>query len=152
MFKHTRTFSSFSVDDIQKAKKIYSEKLGLEVREEGDMGLSLHLAGDTMIFIYPKSNHQPAEFTILNFAVDDIDAAMESLKNKGIRPYNITTTTCHRMRKVSSEASSEQRSRYCLVQRSGRECTIHTAEVIRTHRSKNIQKIIVRNWTNRLRK
>ncbi|MEX0647946.1 MAG: VOC family protein [Balneolaceae bacterium] len=69
----------------RKQKKIYSEKLGLEVREEGDMGLSLHLAGDTMIFIYPKSNHQPAEFTILNFAVDDIDAAMESLKNKGIQ-------------------------------------------------------------------
>lgn len=85
MFKTTKAFSGFSVDDLEKAKAFYSEILGVDVREEGDMGLALHLAGGTRVFIYPKEDHQPATFTILNFVVDDIDTVMDALKDKGVQ-------------------------------------------------------------------
>lgn len=85
MLTYKKIFSGFSVNDIQKAKEFYSDTLGVEVREEGDMGISLRFADDTMIFIYPKKDHQPATFTILNFAVDDIDEAIEILTGKGVQ-------------------------------------------------------------------
>jgi predicted enzyme related to lactoylglutathione lyase len=85
MFKNSKVFSSFSVNDIKKAKEFYSETLGINVKEEGDMGLTLQLAGGTKIFIYPKENHTPASFTILNFPVEDIDIAAEKLNNLGIQ-------------------------------------------------------------------
>lgn len=84
MFEHTKAFSGFSVDDIAKARHFYGETLGLRVSEE-DMGmLTLHLAGDRDTLIYPKDDHTPATFTILNFPVDDIDVAVDELAARGV--------------------------------------------------------------------
>ena len=83
MFKDTHAFSSFSVDDIAKARTFYGETLGLNV-EDMSIGLNLTIAGGGSIFIYPKPDHSPASFTILNFPVDDIDAAVDKLISKGI--------------------------------------------------------------------
>lgn len=83
MLGKSETFSSFSVDNVQRAKAFYGETLDLKTKE-GMMGtLELHLNGTT-VFIYPKENHQPATFTVLNFIVDDIDEAVKNLKSKGI--------------------------------------------------------------------
>jgi catechol 2,3-dioxygenase-like lactoylglutathione lyase family enzyme len=84
MFESTRAFSGFSVDDIPKAKQFYGQTLGLRVSEEHGM-LQLHIAGDRDILVYPKENHTPATFTILNFPVDDIDAAVDQLAVRGVR-------------------------------------------------------------------
>lgn len=84
MFKDTSAFSSFSVDDVQKAKEFYGRTLGLEVSEE-NAGLSLRLAGGTNVLIYPKPNHVPATFTVLNFQVDNIDEAVDELTKRGVR-------------------------------------------------------------------
>jgi catechol 2,3-dioxygenase-like lactoylglutathione lyase family enzyme len=84
MFESTRAFSGFSVDDIPKAKQFYGQTLGLRVSEEHGM-LQLHIAGDRDILVYPKENHTPATFTILNFPVDDIDAAVDQLAARGVR-------------------------------------------------------------------
>ena len=84
MFKDTQAFSSFSVDDISKAKEFYSQTLGLEVSEmEGS--LFLHIAGGGRILIYPKPNHIPATYTTLNFSVDDIEVAVDELTGRGVR-------------------------------------------------------------------
>ena len=84
MFENTKTFSGFSVDDVQEAKTFYSETLGLRVSEEHGM-LSLRIAGEWDILVYPKPNHTPATFTILNFPVDDIDKAVDELAERGVR-------------------------------------------------------------------
>ena len=84
MLEHTKAFSGFSVDDIPKAKQFYAETLGLRVSEEHGM-LTLHLAGDRDTLIYPKDDHTPATFTILNFPVDDIDAAVDQLAARGVQ-------------------------------------------------------------------
>jgi catechol 2,3-dioxygenase-like lactoylglutathione lyase family enzyme len=78
-------FSGFSIDDLAKAKAFYADTLGLTVDDEGGMGLRLHLPnGGSSVFAYPKENHEPATFTILNFVVDDIDAAVNDLSGKGV--------------------------------------------------------------------
>lgn len=82
MLKNNESFSSFSVDDIAAAKKFYGETLGLDV-EAMSMGLSLKLSG-SKVFIYPKQDHQPATFTVLNFKVDSIDEAVDQLTAAGI--------------------------------------------------------------------
>jgi catechol 2,3-dioxygenase-like lactoylglutathione lyase family enzyme len=85
MFKTTKTFSSFSVDDIPKARRFYGETLGLET-SEGTMGqLVLVLADGHRVFVYGKPNHQPATFTILNFSVPDVDQAVDALTKLGVR-------------------------------------------------------------------
>ena len=84
MFKKTRAFSSFSVDDLKKAKKFYGETLGMDVDEKTE-GLELHVAGGFKIFVYPKENHAPATFTILNFPVDDVEKAVAELAKRGVR-------------------------------------------------------------------
>jgi predicted enzyme related to lactoylglutathione lyase len=84
MFEHTKAFSSFSVDDVPKAKAFYGQALGLRVSEENGM-LSLHLAGDQDVLVYPKDDHAPAVFTILNFPVDDVDKAVDELTTRGVR-------------------------------------------------------------------
>jgi catechol 2,3-dioxygenase-like lactoylglutathione lyase family enzyme len=84
MFKKTKAFSGFSVNDIQKAKEFYSQTLGLEVSEMNGL-LNLHLAGGSNILIYPKPNHTPATFTILNFPVDNIEQAVDELTRRGVR-------------------------------------------------------------------
>jgi predicted enzyme related to lactoylglutathione lyase len=76
-------FSSFSVDDLVKAKAFYGQTLGLEV-EDGQMGLILHMVGGGTVFIYPKENHEPATFTVLNIEVDDLEAAVDELKHNGV--------------------------------------------------------------------
>lgn len=83
MLGNTKPFSSFSVNDMQKAKEFYEKTLGLKVKEESS-GLQLHFP-DNNIFIYPKNNHVPATFTILNFPVKDIDATVEALTKRGVR-------------------------------------------------------------------
>ena len=84
MFRNTKAFSGFSVNAIQKAKQFYGETLGLEVSESHGL-LNLHLAGGTTVLAYPKSNHLPATFTILNFPIADIVEAVEPLSTKGVR-------------------------------------------------------------------
>jgi catechol 2,3-dioxygenase-like lactoylglutathione lyase family enzyme len=84
MFENTHAFSGFSVDDIGKAKDFYGGTLGLKVNEENGM-LRMHLAGGTAVLVYPKGEaHQPASFTILNFPVSDIDAAVDELTQRGV--------------------------------------------------------------------
>src|SRR5436305_15320389 len=84
MLKHANAFSSFSVNDIQKAKKFYSEVLGLDVKDD-PMGLiQLHTEGNNPVMIYPKPNHEPATFTVLNFPVDDVEKTVDELIAKGI--------------------------------------------------------------------
>jgi len=84
MFRNTKAFSGFSVNDIQKAKQFYGETLGLEVSETHGL-LNLHLAGGTTVLVYPKPNHIPATFTILNFPVADIEEAVDQLSRNGVR-------------------------------------------------------------------
>lgn len=83
MFENSKAFSGFSVDDTQRAKEFYGETLGLEVTEEYSL-LSLHIAGGNEILAYPKDDHTPATFTILNFPVDDIEAAVDELTKRGV--------------------------------------------------------------------
>ncbi len=82
MFKEAKSFSSFSVNDLRKAKEFYGETLGLEIKETPE-GLELH-TGNNAVFVYPKPNHTPASFTVLNFHVDDIEEAVDELKTLGV--------------------------------------------------------------------
>ncbi|MGH7847133.1 MAG: VOC family protein [Candidatus Binatia bacterium] len=84
MLRDSHAFSGFSVDDIQKAKEFYGRTLGLQVSESNGL-LELHLAGGTAVLIYPKPNHAPATFTILNFPVDNVDEAVDDLTKLGVR-------------------------------------------------------------------
>ncbi|HYZ10428.1 MAG TPA: VOC family protein [Actinomycetota bacterium] len=83
MLGSSKAFSGFSVDDIPAAKRFYGDTLGLEVTEANGM-LTLHPAGGATILVYPKPDHTPATFTILNFPVDDIDAAVDELARRGV--------------------------------------------------------------------
>ena len=83
MFKDNAAFSSFSVTDLDAAKAFYGETLGIEV-DGTEEGLNLMLSG-ARVFIYPKPNHTPASFTVLNFIVDDIDKAVDQMIEKGIK-------------------------------------------------------------------
>ena len=83
MFSPKQAFSGFSVDDLAKAKEFYSVTLGLPVDHDG-VGARLQLPGGGSVFLYPKPDHQPATFTILNFEVEDIDAAVDDLAGRGI--------------------------------------------------------------------
>lgn len=84
MFRDTPAFSGFSVDDIGAAKAFYGDTLGLEVTESDGM-LELRLGGGATVLVYPKPDHTPATFTILNFPVDDIDRAVDELASAGVR-------------------------------------------------------------------
>jgi predicted enzyme related to lactoylglutathione lyase len=83
MFENTKAFSGFSVNDLEAAKKFYGEVLGLKTSERYGL-LTLHLAGDRDTLVYPKADHSPATYTILNFAVDDIDPAVDELISRGV--------------------------------------------------------------------
>jgi len=84
MFKDTKAFSGFSVNDVQKAKEFYGQTLGLDVSEAHGL-LELHIAGGTTILMYPKENHTPATFTILNFPVANIEQAVDELASRGVQ-------------------------------------------------------------------
>jgi catechol 2,3-dioxygenase-like lactoylglutathione lyase family enzyme len=84
MFATTEAFSGFAVDDLERAREFYGEKLGLETSvEHGRM--TLHLAGGRPTLVYPKPNHTPADYTILNFKVDDVEAAVDELATRGVQ-------------------------------------------------------------------
>lgn len=86
MFENTKAFSGFAVDDIDAARRFYGETLGIRVEDAGEAGLlTLQLAGgERPTIIYPKPGFEPATYTILNFPVDDIEAAVEALKDRGV--------------------------------------------------------------------
>ena len=84
MFAQTKAFSGFAVDDLEQARRFYGETLGLETSERYGL-LLLHLAGGRDTLVYPKPDHTPADYTILNFPVDDIDAAVDELGARGVR-------------------------------------------------------------------
>jgi len=84
MFENTKAFSGFAVDDLEAAKKFYGDTLGLKTSEHYGL-LTLHLAGGRDTLVYPKPDHEPASYTILNFAVDDIDAAVDELVSRGVQ-------------------------------------------------------------------
>lgn len=83
MLRASKAFSGFSVDDIQKAKEFYGRTLELEVSESNGL-LKLHLAGGNTVLIYPKPNHSPATFTVLNFPVNNVDKAVDELTQRGV--------------------------------------------------------------------
>ncbi|MGH9249204.1 MAG: VOC family protein [Acidimicrobiales bacterium] len=83
MFATTKAFSGFSVDDLAAARQFYGGTLGLRVSEDNGL-LTLHIGGDRDTLVYPKPNHTPATFTILNFPVDDIDVAVDELTERGV--------------------------------------------------------------------
>ena len=85
MFKNTKAFSSFAVNDIQQAKDFYGQILGLEVSDESEGTVNLHVSGDTIILIYPKENHVGTTFTVLNFPVDDVNLAVKELVGRGVK-------------------------------------------------------------------
>jgi catechol 2,3-dioxygenase-like lactoylglutathione lyase family enzyme len=89
IFKTAKSFSSFSVNDLQKAKDFYGQTLGLDVKETQE-GLELH-TGNNTVFVYPKPNHTPASFTVFNFRVNDIEEAIDELASMGVNPehYNL---------------------------------------------------------------
>lgn len=85
MFSSDQGFSSFAVDDIDAAKAFYSDVLGLTVTPMDDMGaMSIALPGGARVFVYGKPDHEPAVFTVLNFAVADVDAAVTELNTRGV--------------------------------------------------------------------
>ncbi|WP_432127914.1 VOC family protein [Streptomyces sp. bgisy082] len=87
MFGETPAFSGFSVDDIDAARRFYGETLGLKVGESGPEGMEmllLVLAGGARVLVYPKDDHAPASFTILNFQVDDIERTVDELVGRGV--------------------------------------------------------------------
>ena len=83
MLKNSEAFSGFAVRDVAAAKEFYTQVLGVDVSEENGL-LMLHLGGGTRVVVYPKSDHVPAVFTVLNFPVDDIDAAVDELVGRGV--------------------------------------------------------------------
>ena len=87
MFADTKAFSGFAVDNLQTAREFYGETLGLRTRvlDEENGLMVLHLAGDRDTFVYVKPDFAPATYTILNFQVDDVDAAVEELTSRGVR-------------------------------------------------------------------
>src|ERR1700736_484315 len=91
MLGESKAFSGFAAPDISKAKEFYSKTLGLKVTEEHGL-LTLHLAGGNNVLIYPKPNHVPATFIVLNFPVKNVDQAVDELKKRGVRfeIYNLT--------------------------------------------------------------
>lgn len=84
MFENTKAFSGFSVDDVSKAKQFYGDTLGLKVSEDNGM-LTLHIAGARNTLLYPKPDHTPASFTVLNFPVDNVETAVDELSARGVR-------------------------------------------------------------------
>jgi catechol 2,3-dioxygenase-like lactoylglutathione lyase family enzyme len=83
MFKNAKAFSGFSVDDIPAAREFYGTTLGLDVADVEDM-LDVTLGSGSHVLIYPKPNHEPATYTILNFPVADVDAAVDDLMSRGV--------------------------------------------------------------------
>ena len=84
MLANSKAFSGFSVNHVSEARKFYETTLGLRVSEDNGM-LTLHIAGGRDILVYPKDDHTPASFTILNFPVDNVESAVDELTMRGVR-------------------------------------------------------------------
>jgi catechol 2,3-dioxygenase-like lactoylglutathione lyase family enzyme len=84
MLNDSKAFASFSVNDLAKAREFYGRTLGLQVKETPE-GLELSLAGGATVFLYPKPNHTPATFTVLNFHVPKVEQAVDQLTRNGVR-------------------------------------------------------------------
>jgi predicted enzyme related to lactoylglutathione lyase len=84
MFADTKAFSGFAVDDLEKASEFYGQTLGLRTSEQHSV-MTLHIAGGRDTIVYPKPDHEPAGFTILNFPVDDIEEAVDGLVERGVQ-------------------------------------------------------------------
>jgi catechol 2,3-dioxygenase-like lactoylglutathione lyase family enzyme len=85
MLNTKKAFSSFSVNDIPKAKEFYGKTLGLDLSSGPEGTLVVPLSGDTKALMYPKPNHEPATFTVLNFPVESVEKAVEELSRRGVR-------------------------------------------------------------------
>jgi catechol 2,3-dioxygenase-like lactoylglutathione lyase family enzyme len=85
MLNANNAFSSFSVNDIQKAREFYGKTLGIEVNPGPEGTLVLHLAGSNKALMYPKQNHKPATFTVLNFPVENVEKAVDELSGRGVQ-------------------------------------------------------------------
>jgi catechol 2,3-dioxygenase-like lactoylglutathione lyase family enzyme len=83
MLADTKAFSGFAVDDLDRAREFYENTLGLRTSTENGL-MTLHLAGDRPTLVYPKDDHTPATFTVLNFPVPDIDVAVSALTDRGV--------------------------------------------------------------------
>lgn len=83
LFRLDESFCTFSVNDVDAAKTFYTEKLGIEATDQKEGGISLKL-GKQSIYLYPKNDHAPATFTVLNIVVTDIEAAVDELTSRGI--------------------------------------------------------------------
>lgn len=83
MFADTKAFSGFAVEDVERAREFYGGTLGIRTSEEHGL-MTLHIAGERPTIVYPKTGHTPAEYTILNFPVDDIDEAVAQLAARGV--------------------------------------------------------------------
>ena len=84
MLEHSKAFSGIAVKDLEAARRFYREVLGVRV-EDGDMGmLVLRLGGDRPVLVYPKPDHEPATYTVLNFPVDDVEGAVDALTGRGV--------------------------------------------------------------------
>jgi catechol 2,3-dioxygenase-like lactoylglutathione lyase family enzyme len=84
MFENSKAFGGFAVDDLERARRFYAETLGIKTSEQYGL-MTLHLAGGRDTLVYPKAGHAPASYTILNFPVDDIEAAVDELTAPGVR-------------------------------------------------------------------
>ena len=87
MLADSAAFSGFAVPDIEAARRFYGDTLGLRTEVNQEMGgmLTLHLGGGTDVLVYPKPDHTPAGYTVLNFPVDDVDRVVDELTAKGVR-------------------------------------------------------------------
>jgi len=83
MFENTKAFSGFAVDDVERAREFYEDKLGIATSQANGL-LTLHLAGERDTLVYLKPGHRPADYTILNFPVDDIEGAVDALASRGV--------------------------------------------------------------------
>ena len=142
MLETSNAFSGFAAPDICKEKEFYSNTLGLRVTEEHGL-LTLHLTGGNNVLIYPKPNHVPAAFTVLNFPVDDVDLAVDELGKRGVRfeKYNgpeIKTDqpSPDAAARQTKRDHARERSDDRLVQRSGRKYSFgaRSDDVIRVYR------------------
>jgi len=102
MLEKSKAFSGFAVNDIAKARQFYGETLGLQVKEDEGM-LAIHRGSGATVLAYPKPNHTPATFTILNFPVSDVEQTVRALREHGVRfeiyregPYKTDEQGIHR--------------------------------------------------------
>ena len=115
--KDSKAFSGFSVDDVAQARTFYADTLGLEVTEDNGM-LTLHLGSGETVLVYPKPDHTPASFTVLNFPVDDIETAVDALAERGVE---LRALRGHRPGDRREGHLPRRRSAHRLVHRPGRE-------------------------------